>query len=148
MKITVLFRHRRWATLAALPILACAPMACSGNSASEGQGNEAHSSLGNVEVVSIDKLSSTPTYVKGNLGLADSKGALDSIASVFHANAPNLALANTLRDNSGAIHDRYTQFKNGREILGGELVVHSRNGVIYAANGNAVGFAARASWHT
>ena len=148
MKITVLTRHRRWASLIALPILACAPMACSGNSdnsgnsgnsSGEGQGTQSPSSLGNLEIVSVDKLSSTPTYVKGNLGLADSKSALDSIASVLHANAANLTLASTLRDNSGAVHDRYTQFKNGLAILGGELVVHSRNGVIYAANGNAMG---------
>ena len=125
----------RVATLVALPILACAPMACTGNS--DGPSDNAASSTTQMQIVSTEKLSSIPTYVKGQLGASASKSALASIASAMHAGGSNLVLKNTLQDESGDVHERYTQLKNGYEILGGELVVHSRQGVIYAANGNA-----------
>ncbi|WP_394848330.1 M4 family metallopeptidase [Pendulispora brunnea] len=125
----------RVATLVALPLLACAPMACSGNS--EGSSDTAEPSTTHMQIVSTEKLSGIPTYVQGQLGATASKTALASIASALHASGSQLVLKNTLQDESGAIHERYTQLKNGYEILGGELVVHSRQGVIYAANGNA-----------
>ncbi|WP_394837828.1 M4 family metallopeptidase [Pendulispora rubella] len=124
-----------WATLVALPILACAPVACSGNSSESSDTPEP--STTRMQIVSTEKLSGIPTYVKGQLGAAASKSALASIASALHASGSELVLKNTLQDESGAVHERYTQLKNGYEIVGGELVVHSRQGVIYAANGNA-----------
>jgi len=138
MRSRVLSQHRSWAALVALPLLACAPLACSSNSDGRGAGGDpAVDALGQAEVVSRDPLSSVPTYVKGNLGAADSAGVLGTIARAFGASASDLVLRRALRDDTGATHERYAQFKNGHEVLGGELVVHSRNGVIYAANGNA-----------
>jgi len=40
-------------------------------------------------------------------------------------------------DNIGDQHFRLSQTKNGLPVIGGELVLHARNGKNYAANGRA-----------
>ncbi|WP_394827018.1 M4 family metallopeptidase [Pendulispora albinea] len=136
MKITV--RSHRRATFALLPILACAPLACSGGSDAAGQDPARPPAVGDpVEVVARDGISLAPTYIKGNLGTARAAAAVESVASLLGARTSRFELASSVRD--GAVHDRYTQFRNARIVLGGELVVHSRNGVIYAANGDGLG---------
>ena len=59
------------------------------------------------------------------------------IAPVFNASPEGLVLRKAQSDNIGDQHFRFRQVKNGRDVLGGEIVVHVRKGVIYAANGRA-----------
>lgn len=65
-----------------------------------------------------------------------SSGTLEAAAHALHAEGA-LVLKNALVDDRGELHQRYRQFKNGREILGADFVVHSHHGVVHAANGNA-----------
>ncbi|WP_394845781.1 M4 family metallopeptidase [Pendulispora brunnea] len=129
-----------WLSLVGLTLLACAPAACSGNSEGDDSSSQAPGvavdTLPNAQVVDVEAATGIPTLVTGDLGPA--KGhALSAIAAVFHADASELSLKNEFTDPQGEQHTRYTQFKNGLEVIGGELVVHSRAGVVYAANGSA-----------
>ena len=128
-----------WLSLVGLTLLACAPAACTGNSEGDSSAQAPGVSvdtLPNAQVVDVEASTGLPTLVTGDLGAA-AKGSLTAIARVFHADASELSLKNELTDAQGALHARYTQFKNGLEVLGGEIVVHSRAGVVYAANGSA-----------
>ncbi|WP_394825475.1 M4 family metallopeptidase [Pendulispora albinea] len=141
--------RRNWLLPASLTLLACAPLACSGNtdvSDTSSPAAKAIDALPQAEVIATDEATGVPTYIGGHLGVAslrdpgtenDVRAALATIAPVFHANAADLVLKSTDRDALGDVHYRYTQFKNGLEVIGGELLVHSRGGVLYGANGSA-----------
>jgi vibriolysin len=90
----------------------------------------------------------TPDYVAGNLGdLAvaeiledtDFDAALAAIAPVFRASAEDLVLRRATTDVQGDHHFRFAQTKDGRRVIGGEIVLHVRGGMIFAANGSARG---------
>jgi vibriolysin len=87
-----------------------------------------------------------PRFVTGDLGTVevkddvakvDLRAALETIAPIFHASPEGLVLRKAHTDNIGDQHFRFRQVKNGREVIGGELILHVRGGLIYAANGNA-----------
>ena len=87
-----------------------------------------------------------PTFLTGDLGRVevkenpadvDLRPALEVIAPVLHASPEALVLKKAQADNIGDQHFRFRQVKNGREVVGGEIVVHVREGLIYAANGSA-----------
>ncbi|MDI1446996.1 M4 family metallopeptidase [Polyangium sp. 6x1] len=97
------------------------------------------------EVVQIDD-DAIPRFVTGNLGqlataahieTTDFDAALSAIAPVFLADASELSLRRARTDEQGAQHFRFSQTKNGLPVLGAELVLHVRDGVIIAANGSA-----------
>ena len=107
--------------------MACLPAACSSNAGDAGTTGDAPAG---VRVISAESSSLVPTFVHGNLS------ALPTVAAALHADG-EFVLKNSMTDSSGDVHQRYTQKKNGLEVLGGEIAVHAKNGVIYAANGNA-----------
>ena len=144
MKFGVLFSNRRLAALLALPALACVSAACSDSSPDAG-GADRSAGSGSVHVVATEKVSLVPTFVRGNFATLTSAVAptesevrtvLPSIAAVLHASG-DFTLKSTQSDPSGETHYRYTQHKNGLEVLGGEVVVHVKDGVVNSANGNA-----------
>jgi vibriolysin len=101
--------------------------------------------LPGARVVDVDA-AGVPSFVTGHLGAVEIKGdardvdlgeALEAIAPVFRASPESLILKSAQTDNIGDQHFRFRQVKNGREVLGAELVLHVRDGVIYAANGSA-----------
>ncbi|WP_081865125.1 M4 family metallopeptidase [Chondromyces apiculatus] len=87
-----------------------------------------------------------PRFVMGDLGKievatraadTDFRAALDALAPVFRANAEELVLQKSSTDEDGVHHFRFSQVKNGLRVIGAELLLHARDGVIHAANGNA-----------
>ena len=89
-----------------------------------------------------------PRYIGGNLGKiqvaevlekTDLSAALEAIAPVFRASPDDLVLRRAHTDNIGDQHFRLAQTKQGRPVIGGEIVLHARGGQIYAANGAARG---------
>jgi len=88
-----------------------------------------------------------PRFVTGDLGKVevasslkdtDLTAELEAIAPVFRANPAELVLRSARTDAMGDHHFRLSQVKNGRKVIGGELVLHVRGGVVYAANGGAI----------
>jgi len=103
----------------------------------------------NVEVLATGT-SGVPTFVRGQLGKVDQtvnglaltsnaglRASLERIAPMFRLSANDLVPTSTTRDELGFQHIRYAQTKNGLRVVNGELLVHIRNGQIYAANGQA-----------
>lgn len=87
-----------------------------------------------------------PNFVAGDLGKLRSAATADDVdlgdvvtkvAPVFRADARSLTVRRSSRDFLGDLHVRLQQHKNGLEVIGGELVVHARNGAVFAANGTA-----------
>lgn len=106
---------------------------------------QALDALPSAQVVDVDE-SGVPTFVAGALGRApqavaggapDARQLVAPIAKIFRANPDELALKHGSTDESGIQHFRYTQLKNGLEVIGGEIIVHVRDGAVIAANGSA-----------
>ncbi|WP_394843489.1 M4 family metallopeptidase [Pendulispora brunnea] len=139
MKSGIVFSSRRLAGVLALPILACVPAACSSNSG--GDTGAAADVPAGVTVLSAERASLVPTFVRGNLHGAKVtsesavRAALPTVAAVLHGDG-DFDLTNVQTDESGGTHYRYAQKKNGLEVLGGDIAVHVKDGAIYAANGN------------
>jgi len=106
--------------------------------------------LPDAQVVDVDEMG-IPTFVVGNLGrlapgdMASAKTqasiaeALSSLAPLFRIAPDDLALRKVSTDAEGDQHLRFAQLRNGLEILGGEVIVHVRDGQIFAVNGNVRG---------
>ncbi|WP_272427825.1 M4 family metallopeptidase [Polyangium jinanense] len=101
--------------------------------------------LPDAEVVQLDD-DAIPRFVTGNLGRlataahvekTDFGAVLSDIAPVFRADASELSLRRARIDEQGDQHFRFSQTKNGLPVIGAELVLHVRDGVIIAANGGA-----------
>ncbi|WP_394844257.1 M4 family metallopeptidase [Pendulispora brunnea] len=121
----------------------------------EGSGQQDKGAIGQEIQAALDALPSAsvadrgpggvPNFITGNLGAAvsgngnaaDVQNVLSAVAPAFRASADQLRLRTAVTDIQGGVHYRFTQFKNGREVIGGELIVHTNNGVAYAANGSA-----------
>lgn len=97
------------------------------------------------EVVQVDD-DAIPHFVAGNLGSlalaerieeTDFRAALSAIAPVLSADAGELSLRRARTDEQGDRHFRFSQTKNGLPVIGAEIVLHVRDGVIIAANGGA-----------
>ncbi|MGZ3459272.1 MAG: M4 family metallopeptidase, partial [Archangium sp.] len=92
-----------------------------------------------------------PTFANGNFGQIQLGGekrteeaevralrpTLTAVSQLFHADLSELTFQQAFTDNIGDRHFVYTQRKNGREVLGGTLVLHTRKDVVYAVHGNA-----------
>lgn len=87
-----------------------------------------------------------PSFVEGNLAKVEIAGnladtdmtvALEAIAPVFRASPADLVLHAATTDMVGDQHFRYRQVLNGRDVIGGEMIFHVRDGVVFAANGTA-----------
>ncbi len=132
-------------------ILAAA--ACQGTDAGAGDRRDqraadilAHlAALPAAEVVQVDD-DAIPHFVTGNLGSlalapriedTDFRAALSAIALVLSADAGELSLRRARTDEQGDRHFRFSQTKNGLPVIGAEIVLHVRDGVIIAANGGA-----------
>ena len=112
----------------------------------DGADIQAHlSALPEAQVIDVDG-SRVPTFLAGALGIVDVKSdahdvsldaVLAAVAPVFRASAADLVLRSAKVDNIGDQHFRLRQTKNGLDVLGGEIVLHVRNGLVYAANGSA-----------
>ena len=101
--------------------------------------------LPDARVIDVDQ-AGIPSFVAGVLGGVDVKSdahnvSLDAIlaavAPVFRASPSELVMRSAQTDNIGDQHFRFRQIKNGLDVIGGEIVVHVRDGVAYAANGSA-----------
>jgi vibriolysin len=101
--------------------------------------------LPNSQVVDVDE-SGVPTFITGQLGRVaqtvaggtpDVKPIVLQLSKVFRANPSELNLKHVHNDAQGDQHYRYAQVKNGLEVIGGEIIIHFRNGVAIAANGAA-----------
>ncbi|MCC6555117.1 MAG: M4 family metallopeptidase [Polyangiaceae bacterium] len=101
--------------------------------------------LPSARVVGVDE-GGVPSFLTGILGSVEIKSdprdvdlgeALEAIAPVFRASPEGLVLKRAQSDNIGDQHFRFKQVKNGRDVIGGEIVIHVRDGIIYAANGSA-----------
>ncbi|WP_394833778.1 M4 family metallopeptidase [Pendulispora rubella] len=88
-----------------------------------------------------------PSFITGNLGAAatgnlteaDVQGVVAAVAPAFRAKVGELRFKTAQVDDLKDVHYRFTQFKNGLEVIGSDFIVHTRNGVAYAANGNVRG---------
>lgn len=104
----------------------------------------------NLVVVSLDA-SHVPTFVKGDFGRIDVskelragkteqvalRPILASLEPLFHASPEELVFQQAVTDNIGDRHYVYAQHKHGLEVVGGGLVLHSRNDAVYAVHGSA-----------
>lgn len=102
-------------------------------------------------VVDVDE-AGVPSFVTGNLGRliltadidpaaleAAVSDSMATISPVLRIRPENLALRAIQTDREGDQHLRFAQFRNGLEVLGGELLVHVREGRIFAFNGGVRG---------
>lgn len=107
--------------------------------------------LPGAQVVDVDE-AGVPSFVSGQLGKLDLHGdlaapemqeslrdALARLSPVFRLQPENLVLGSLQTDNEGDQHLRFAQFRNGLEVLGGELLVHVRDGQVFAFNGGVRG---------
>jgi len=101
--------------------------------------------LPEAHVLQIDS-AAIPRFVTGDLGRVQVADALEktdfdaafaALAPVFRASPEELVLRRARTDDMGDQHFRFSQTKNGLRVIGAELVVHVRGGVIIGANGNA-----------
>ncbi|UQA56431.1 M4 family metallopeptidase [Polyangium aurulentum] len=130
-----------------------AAAACQGTGAGAGDRRDeraadilAHlAALPAAEVVQVDD-DAIPRFVAGNLGSlalaerieeTDFRAALSAIAPALSADAGELSLRRARTDEQGDRHFRFSQTKNGLPVIGAEIVLHVRDGVIIAANGGA-----------
>jgi Zn-dependent metalloprotease len=68
----------------------------------------------------------------------DLEPVLNGILSAFRLKPGDLRFSDSQVDKLGSTHARYTQYKNGLEVVGTRLSLHvDKNGVVYAAFGNA-----------
>ncbi len=109
------------------------------------------SALPRAEVVDVDE-AGVPSFIAGELGPIHLSGditspamavalrnAVSTLSPVMRVKPDDLALRNSHVDKEGDTHLRFTQFRNGLEVLGGELLVHVRADRIFAFNGGARG---------
>ncbi len=98
----------------------------------------------NITVVDTEE-SGAATFVTGNLGAAVDVRALNrlgssadlvTLAQAFRSGTSDLIFTRSEADDIGDTHVRFQQQRDGRDVIGGELVVHTRSGSIYAANGS------------
>jgi len=101
--------------------------------------------LPSARVVDVDK-AGVPTFLHGNLGAVevreddgkiDARSALAAVAPAFGANAADLVLKKVHHDSLGNQHLRFQQMKHGLLVIGGELVLHVKEGILTSANGQA-----------
>lgn len=91
-----------------------------------------------------------PNFIVGQLGRvqvetgarqADVERAMFPIlakaAPMFRMKPEEMALSRARTDEQGDQHFRFKQFKNGLPVLGGEVIVHVRDGIVTAVNGSA-----------
>jgi len=64
---------------------------------------------------------------------------LKKAAPFFRMKAEEMSLSSAHTDKEGDQHFRFSQYKNGLEVLGGEVIVHVRDGIVTAVNGSARG---------
>ncbi len=117
---------------------------CSASNDESSDESSAASSAGKITIVDVDQ-DGVPTFVTGNLGAAPNAHVLASSAMAtplaaltptFHAKASSLVFMHAHTDAIGDTHFRYRQQRDGRDVIGAELVMHVRNGAVYAANGS------------
>ncbi|WP_375758991.1 M4 family metallopeptidase [Corallococcus exercitus] len=144
-------RFRSFATLGLLMGLS----ACQGTEEHEQHnGAEPDAALGvtisGLQVVGADR-SQVPTFANGNFGRLQLGGkerteeaevsalrpSLLAVSKVFRADPAELAFQRAVTDGIGDRHFVYAQRKNGREVLGAAIVLHTRNDAVYAVHGNA-----------
>jgi vibriolysin len=101
-------------------------------------------------VVDTDK-ANVPTFANGDFGRIrvskDQKTEkqeelalrpiLTALAPTFRVNPEELTFQKAVTDNIGDRHFVYGQRKNGLEVIGGALVLHTRNDAVYAVHGSA-----------
>ncbi len=105
--------------------------------------------LPSARVIDVDK-SGIPNFVVGRLGRVELSNDLaapesqasirrivEAVAPVFRAEPQDLVFSKAHTDNIGDQHFRFKQYRNELEVLGGEIVVHVRDGLVTAANGSA-----------
>ncbi|WP_223641901.1 M4 family metallopeptidase [Corallococcus sp. EGB] len=101
--------------------------------------------LGGAQVLGVHA-DGIPDSIRGELGrvertlntLQSSRQAVAGVAAAFRLNPDDLVLRKSSTDEQGNQHLRFTQTKNGLEVVGGELVVHVRpDGTVFRANGSA-----------
>ncbi len=106
--------------------------------------------LGDLEVVRADH-AGVPTFANGALGrinvlpgsptIAEEDAALRptlaSLRSVLRVEPSELVLERAVNDNIGDRHYVYRQRKNGLEVIGASLVLHTRAGAVYSVHGKA-----------
>jgi vibriolysin len=153
-------KNHRWIRALGVVFISTVMAACQGTDdpndehtgerSGERSGSDIQASLDalpDARVVDVDQ-GGVPSFVAGLLGAVDVKedagevdmsAALAAIAPVFRASSDELVLKSAFTDAQGDQHFRYRQVKDGLDVIGGEIVVHVRDGVIFAANGNARG---------
>ncbi|TSC22809.1 M4 family metallopeptidase [Corallococcus sp. Z5C101001] len=101
--------------------------------------------LGGAQVLGVHA-DGIPDSIRGELGrmdlkvntLAGGRNVLAGVAPAFRLNAEDMVLRKAHTDEQGNQHLRFTQTKNGLQVIGGELVVHVRpDGTVFRANGSA-----------
>ena len=71
-----------------------------------------------------------PAFVRGQVG------QFDDVSDLFGAQESQLSLVANTRDALGFTHDRFSQTRNGLEVVGGDIrIARDENGVIVAASG-------------
>ncbi|WP_158619955.1 M4 family metallopeptidase [Corallococcus sicarius] len=106
--------------------------------------------ISNLQVVSTDP-AHVPTFANGNFGqlrlgaekrteeaeVRALRPTLAALEKVFRVDPTELSFKQVVADNIGDRHFVYEQRKNGIEVVGGVLVLHTRSDVVYAVHGNA-----------
>lgn len=106
--------------------------------------------VGDLEVVNADD-AGVPTFANGRLGRVDVRSvkptmgeedaalrpALSSLRGALRIDPAELVLDRAMSDNIGDRHYVFKQYKNGLEVIGAALVLHTRKGEIYSIHGKA-----------
>ncbi|RKG82055.1 peptidase [Corallococcus exercitus] len=145
------YRFRSLATLGLLVGLS----ACQGTEEHEPRNDAQPEASPGVRISELQVLGAdpgqVPTFANGNFGQLRLGGqerteeaevralrpSLLAVSKVFHADPAELAFQRVVTDGIGDRHFVYAQRKNGREVLGAALVLHTRNDAVYAVHGNA-----------
>jgi vibriolysin len=102
--------------------------------------------LPDAKIVAVDD-DGVPTFLSGNLGQtapgllrsntgADLAPVLATVTPVFRTTPDKLSFRSSALDPQGDQHYRFGATRKGKAVIGAELLVHVRNGKVYAANGN------------
>jgi vibriolysin len=106
---------------------------------------QALSALSGASVLATQDDQVTPSFIKGNLGQVsqglrgvEAQAALANVAAVYRMRAQDLVHKSTSTDSQGHTYLRYSQTKNGKPVVGAELLLMvNPQGTVYAANSSA-----------
>lgn len=152
MKKTMILRGLSLATLAFVAA-ACSSAPTESDGLAEGPGVGESVVFDGYDFAIVDSDDAgVPNFIVGRLGqVRFGAGAraseiervmfpiLEKTAPMFRMKPEEMTLSRVESDREGDLHLRFQQVRNGLEVIGGEIIVHVKGGLVTAVNGSARG---------